>query len=65
MTLENAQALYRRHSGLWEMAQHRHWSQDRQMLLNEIRPVYDLWGGGLVSLTHGTVEPRRKRFGLF
>lgn len=63
--IEAAQALYKRHAGLWEMAQRQNWSKDRQMLLDEIRPVYDLWGGGLVTLTHGTAEPRRKRFGLF
>ena len=63
--IEAAQALYRRHAGMWEMAQRQSGSQDRQMLLDAIRPVYDLWGGGLVTLTHGTPEQKRKRFGLF
>jgi hypothetical protein len=63
--IEAAQALYKRHAGLWEMAQRQSWSKDRQMLLDEIRPVYDLWGGGLLTLTHGTIEQKRKRFGLF
>lgn len=62
---EGVQALYQRHAGLWEMAQRQVWSKDRQTLLNAIRPVYDLWGGGLVTLTHGAAAPRRKRFGLF
>jgi hypothetical protein len=62
---EAVQALYRRHAGLWEMAQHHAWSKDRQVLLHELRPVYDLWGGGLVTLTHGTGDAQRKRFGLF
>lgn len=62
---EAAQALYKRHAGMWEMAQKQSWSKDRQMLLDDIRPVYDLWGGGLVTLTHATPEPKRKRFGLF
>ena len=61
-----AQALYRQHAGLWEMAQHQSPSQDRQNLLNELRPIDDLWGGGLVTLTHGTVEYQpRRRFRLF
>jgi hypothetical protein len=63
--IEAAQALYKRHAGMWEMAQRQSWSKDRQVLLDEIRPVYDLWGGGLVTLTHGAPEQRRKRFGLF
>jgi hypothetical protein len=63
--IEAAQALYKRHAGMWEIAQLQSWSRDRQVLLDEIRPVYDLWGGGLVTLTHGTLEQKRKRFGLF
>lgn len=62
---EGVRALYQRHGGFWEMAQHQHWSEDLEALLNDIRPVHDLWGGGLVTLTHGTPAPRRKRFGLF
>ncbi|HLV36769.1 MAG TPA: alginate lyase family protein [Spirillospora sp.] len=65
LTIEAVQELYQRHAGLWEMAQHQSWSKDRETLLAAIRPVYDLWGGGLVTLTHGTTEARRKRFGLF
>lgn len=63
--IQAAQILYKRHAGMWEMAQRQSWSKDRQMLLDEIRPVYDLWGGGLVTLTHGTPEQKRRRFGLF
>jgi hypothetical protein len=63
--IEAAQALYKRHAGMWEMAQRQSWSKDRQMLLDSIRPVYDLWGGGLVTLTHGSAEQKRRRFGLF
>jgi hypothetical protein len=63
--IEAAQALYKRHAGMWEIAQRQSWSKDRQVLLDEIRPVYDLWGGGLVTLTHGTADQKRKRFGLF
>lgn len=65
LEIEAVQALYKRHAGLWEMAQHRNWSKDRQILLDEIRPVQDQWGGGLVTLSHGVIAPKRKRFGLF
>jgi hypothetical protein len=62
---ETVKTLYQRHAGLWEMAQRRKASPDRQKLLEELRPVYDLWGGGLVTLSHGTPPARKKRFGLF
>jgi hypothetical protein len=65
LEIDSVQALYRRHGGIWEMAQRQTWSQDRQVLLDEIRPVHDVWSGGLVTLTHGTTVPKRKRFGLF
>lgn len=59
---EPVQALYRRHAGLWDMAQRRVYSVDRRLLLEELRPVYDVWGGGLTTLTHGDA-PRRGWFG--
>ncbi len=65
LSVADIQALYRRHGGLWEMAQRRSFSKDRQMLLNDLRPVVDVWGGGLVTLTHGFGEPTKRRFGLF
>jgi hypothetical protein len=59
-----AQALYRRHAGFWDMAQRQKPSRDRKILLAELRPIYDVWGGGLTTLTHGgNVEPKRR--GLF
>lgn len=65
LDLETTQALYRQHAGLWEMAQHRSYSKDREMLLAELRPIYDVWGGGLVTLTHGTTGQKSRRFGVF
>ncbi len=53
---EEARALYRRHAGLWELAQARSPSQDRQQLLDELRPVYDEQGGGPLTLTHAAVK---------
>jgi hypothetical protein len=63
LELEKTQALYRQHAGLWEMAQRRAYSRDRRLLLDELRPVYDVWGGGLVTLSHGGEARRRGWFG--
>lgn len=65
---EEARRLYRRHAGLWELAQARSPSPDRQLLLAELRPVFDEWGGGPLTLTHAIPEPapghaRRRLFG--
>lgn len=65
LPLEATQALYREHGGLWDMAQRRVVSRDRKVLLDELRPIYDVWGGGLTSLTHGLPAEQRKRRGWF
>ncbi len=65
LVLEATQALYREHGGLWDMAQQRLISRDRKVLLDELRPIYDVWGGGLTSLTHGLAAEPRKRRGWF
>ena len=65
---EEARALYRRHAGLWELVQARSPSRDGQQLLQELRPVFDEWGGGPLTLTHGAAKAasggRRRLFGL-
>lgn len=58
---ETAQPLYRRHAGLWEMVQRRSPSRDRKLLLDELRPVYDAWGGGLTTLTHAAPVGAKRR----
>lgn len=64
---EEARQLYSRHAGLWELAQARSPSADRQQLLHELRPVFDEWGGGPLTLTHAAARPapgsRRRLFG--
>ncbi len=55
---DEARALFRRHAGLWELAQARSPSPDRQELLDELRPVFDVQGGGPLTLTHSTVKER-------
>ncbi len=62
LEVEPTQALYRAHAGMWDMAQRQAFSRDRKVLLDELRPIYDVWGGGLTTLTHGgTGEPRKRR----
>lgn len=61
---EDVKVLYRSHAGFWEMAQRRTPSRDRKILLDELRPIYDTWGGGLTTLTHAG-EIVVKRRGLF
>ncbi len=53
---EEARELYRRHAGLWELAQAHSPSRDVQLLLDELRPVFDEWGGGPLTLTHAGVR---------
>ncbi len=65
LTLEATQTLYREHAGMWDIAQRRVFSRDRKVLLDELRPIYDMWSGGLTTLTHGSVAEQRKRRGWF
>ncbi len=62
---EEARELYRRHAGMWELAQARSPSRDVQLLLDELRPVFDEWGGGPLTLTHANVRKTsgRRLFG--
>jgi hypothetical protein len=59
---DDVQAMYQRRAGFWEIAQHQAYSRDRATLLDELRPVFDVFGGGFTSLSHGT-SARKKRFG--
>ncbi len=62
---EEARQLYSRHAGLWELAQARSPSADLQQLLDELRPVFDEWGGGPLTLTHAAARQTpggRRRF---
>jgi len=61
---EAVQGLYKRHAGFWDMAQRQKPSRDRKILLNELHPIYDIWGGGLTTLTHGGAAETKRR-GLF
>jgi hypothetical protein len=50
---DDVQPLLRRHAGFLEMVYRRRPLRDFQVLLKALRPVYDVWGGGLTTLTHG------------
>ena len=65
LDLQAVMTLYQNHAGFWEMAQRRSPLPDRQVLLDELRPVYDLYGGGLVTLTHAVAPGKKRRYGLF
>lgn len=61
--LDTAQAIFKRHSGFLEIANRRYDKPLKaiNLILDEIRPVYDPFGGGLTTLTHARLEKR----GLF
>jgi hypothetical protein len=60
---EQVQAIYRAHGGYLEILHHRLRHKDFKPLLDELRPLYDPYAGGLTTLTHGVVV-KRGLFGL-
>jgi hypothetical protein len=62
---ETAQAAFRQRAGFLEIVSQQYDKPLKaiNLILDELRPIYDLHGGGLVTLTHGPVE--RKRWRLF
>ncbi len=63
VTIAEAKALFRQHAGFLELLPSRYEKPLKavQMVLKELRPVYDARGGGLTTLTHATPEPKRRR----
>lgn len=63
LDLESVQALVRQHGAFFEMLNHHTGPQKMiQRLLDDMRPLYDPYGGGYTTLTHGILPKRR---GLF
>lgn len=62
---DDVQAMYQRHAGFWEIAQRQSYSPDRATLLEALRPVFDVFGGGFTSLSHGGPAPKKGLRGLF
>lgn len=63
LELEATQAFYRQHAGFWEIANHRGQLRDLATLLDDLRPVFDAYGGGLTTLSHSPLPRRRGLFG--
>jgi len=63
LSLEPTQVFYRQHAGFWEMANQRGQLRDLRTLLDELRPIFDAYGGGLTTLTHSPPPRRRGLFG--
>lgn len=67
--VEDVQALFREFGGYLEMVARRMSAlgttpgKDIQVVLSDLRPVFDAYGGGLTTLTHAL--PEKKRRGLF
>ena len=62
--LETAQALYQQHSGFLELTRP-HFAPPLkaiEMILGELRPIYDWYGGGPVTLLYGHIERKRRGF---
>lgn len=62
---DDVQAMYQRRAGFWEMAQRQAQSRDRTTLLDSLRPVFDPFGGGFTSLSHGGPVRKKRLGGLF
>lgn len=55
--------FFRKHAGFMEMVNRRaNRPRDIQMLLDDLRPIYDVYGGGLTTLTHGLATGRHRLF---
>jgi hypothetical protein len=58
---EDTQRIFREHGGFLEIVNRQRPLHDIGLLLNEWRPVFDVYGGGLTTLSHGSAAKR----GLF
>ncbi|HEX2908849.1 MAG TPA: alginate lyase family protein [Phototrophicaceae bacterium] len=61
ITEAEASLLFQQHGGFLEMVYRRTGAKDMRLLLDNLRPIYDLVGGGLTTLTH-SVPTRRRLF---
>ncbi len=62
---DEAQAIFRESAGFLEIINGRYDKPLKavKLILDELRPVYDVYGGGLTTLSHGLLEKRRGLFG--
>ncbi|MCC6616977.1 MAG: alginate lyase family protein [Anaerolineae bacterium] len=61
LTPIQVQGAFKRHGGYLEIVNQRAQPRDFKPLLEDLRPIYDPWAGGLTTLTHGVPQ----RHGLF
>jgi hypothetical protein len=61
-TIPDAAGLLRQHGGYLEILNSRIHPKDIEAVLYDLRPIYDVTGGGLTTLTHGSSR-RRGWFG--
>jgi hypothetical protein len=62
LSAEVSKPLYQTEGGFLEMVYRRNRHKDMKLMLDELRPVFDLGGGGLTTLSHA-VGIRRSLFG--
>jgi hypothetical protein len=56
--------FFRKQAGFMEMVNRReNRPGDLQAALDDLRPIYDVYGGGLTTLTHGVAVGKRRWFG--
>jgi hypothetical protein len=53
LTPAQVQAAFRRHGGYLEIVYQRAQPRDFRPLLEDLRPIYDPFAGGVTTLTHG------------
>jgi hypothetical protein len=64
ISADEVQYLFRRYGGYLEVLNRQTGFKDLKSLLEDLRPIYDPYGGGLTTLTHGVaLKPQRR--GLF
>ena len=59
---ERTRAIMRREGAFMELVNRRSPPQGIERFLEEQRPLFCAWGGGLTSLTHGLAPPKTRRW---
>ena len=60
---DDAKAIYRNHAGFLEMLNTHYGTRPLKairMMLDDLRPIYDVYGGGITTLTNGYTEKKRR-----
>jgi len=65
LSRERTAAIMRREGAFMELVNRRGPPQGIEQFLAEQRPLFCAWGGGLTTLTHGLLPPKKRRWGLW